>query len=148
MRKLFVFGTALALAVFLITGTNAEDPKPVPKGKTRPAETKYLMSGVVSPNCGGLGKSFGKDGKAPADDKAWDQVTAQASLLNEMSYVLMDDDRCPGKEWKEACATLGEGSAKLLGAAKAKNADDAQAAFKTVTASCGACHSVYKPKKK
>jgi len=145
MRKMFVYGLALTLAAFLVMGTSADTPKPVPKGKTRAAETKYLMRGIMGPNCGPL-KDELKD-KGPADDKAWDTVASQAAVLNELSYVLMEDDRCPAKDWEAAAMTLREGSSKLLEAAKAKKTEDAQAAFKSMTGSCGACHSVYKPKK-
>lgn len=114
----------------------------VTQGKSRPAETKYLMRGVVQPNCAAIGKIL-KEG-APADDKAWDTLACHASLLNEMGHVLMDDGRCPDKAWAEANKTLKEESAKVLAAAKAKNAEEAQTAFKAMTGACAACHKAHK----
>jgi hypothetical protein len=115
------------------------------KGKTRPAETKFLMRGVNQPNCKALADLL-KD-KGPADDKAWETATCHATILNEMSFVLMDDGRCPDKDWAGAAKALREGSAKVVEAAKAKNAADAQAAFKNVTAACADCHKVHREKK-
>jgi hypothetical protein len=114
------------------------------KGKTRPAETKSLMKGIVQPNCasiGGLVKDAG-----PKDDKAWDKVALHAVVLNEMSYVVMDDGRCPDKEWATAAKTLRDCSAKLLECAKAKDVPGAQGAFKGLTGACAACHTVHKAK--
>ncbi len=110
--------------------------------KTRPAAMKYLMRGIVKPNCGDLGALL-KEG--PKDDEQWDTAACQASCLNEMSYVLMDDDRCPDAVWATAAGTtLREGSAALMAAAEAKDLEAANAAFKTVTSSCAACHKEHK----
>ena len=113
------------------------------KGKTRLALTKYLMRGINQANCAALGKELKE---APADDKAWEAVTQYASLLNEASYLLMDDGRCPDGTWAGAAKTLREGSAKVLEAAKAQDAKEAQAAFKMVTGACAACHKAHKKK--
>ena len=103
------------------------------------------MRCICQPNCAGVAGAL-KD-KGPADDKAWDQVAAQASVLNEMSYLVMDDGRCPDKDWAGAAKELRDSSAKLLDAAKAKDLAAAQAAFKGVTGSCGACHKAHREKK-
>ncbi|MEZ6061362.1 MAG: cytochrome c [Planctomycetaceae bacterium] len=114
----------------------------VKSGKTRPASTKYLMRGVVKPHCGDLGAML-KEG--PKDDEAWDAAACHAACLSEMSYTLMDDGRCPDAVWAMAAGTtLREGSAALLAAAEAKDLEAANAAFKTVTASCAACHKEHK----
>ena len=113
------------------------------KGKTRAAQTKYLMRGINGPNCAALAKLLKGE---PADDKAWDTVACHASLLNEMSYLLMDDGRCPDKAWAEAAKTLRGCSAKVLEAAKDKNLEAARAAFKNLTGACAACHKVHREK--
>jgi hypothetical protein len=115
----------------------------VKKGKDRAAETKYLMRGVVSSHCGSIGALLKK---GPSDDKGWDTLACHASVLNEMSYALMDDGRCPDKTWAGAAKSLRESSAKVLEAAKAKNLEDAQTAFKGVTAACASCHGEHKKK--
>lgn len=114
------------------------------KGKTQPAETKYLMRGVTQPNCAGVGKLL-KDG--PSDDQTWDALACNAAVLNEMSYVLMNDGRCPDGTWAAAAKELRAGSAAVLEAAQQKDAEAAKTAFKQVTASCAACHTAHKPKK-
>lgn len=112
------------------------------KGKERPAPTKYLMRGIVAANCGSLGGLLKDAG--PADDKAWDNVASHAACINEGSYVLMDDGRCPDGVWKDACATLREGSAGVLAAADKKDLAAAQEAFKTLTGACATCHKAHK----
>jgi len=112
------------------------------KGKTRAAPTKYLMRGIVRPNCASLGELL-KAG--PADDEAWDNAACHAACLNEMSHVLMDDGRCPDGAWATAAkTTLRDGSAAVMSAVEAKDLDAAQAAFKTVTSACAACHKAHK----
>ena len=69
----------------------------------------------MRPNCAGLGKLLKGDGLA--DDKAWDTAACHASCLNEMSYLLMSDGRCPDGFWaKAAKTTLREGSAEAMAA--------------------------------
>jgi hypothetical protein len=80
----------------------------------------------------------------PKDDKAWDKVVLHAVVLNEMSYVVMDDGRCPDADWAAAAKTLRECSAKVGECAKAKDLPGAQAAFKGLTGACAACHGVHK----
>jgi cytochrome c556 len=135
-----------ALALFaalgvglLLTGEQASAQKT--KGKSRPAETKYLMRGIVFPNCSTLGKLLKE---APADAKGWEKVAQHAVLLNEMSYVLMDDGRCPDKTWAGATKTLRECSTKVLDAARAEDAAAAQTAFKALTGACATCHKAHK----
>ena len=112
------------------------------QGKSRPAATKYLMRGIVRTNCAGLGKLL-NDG--PADDEAWDTAACHAACLNEMSFVLMDDGRCPDGVWAEAAGkTLRTGTEALMAAIEAKDAAAAGAAFKRVTSSCAACHAAHK----
>ena len=65
----------------------------VKKGKARLMLTKHWMAGVQGPNCASLGKLL--QDKGPADDKAWAQAEQHTALLNEASYVLMQDGRCP-----------------------------------------------------
>jgi hypothetical protein len=135
--------TAVVLAVglgMLVPGPTAEAQKT--KGKTRAAETKFLMRGVMQPNCAALANLLKE--KGPATEKAWDQATQHAAILNEMSYVVMDDGRCPDKAWADAAKTLRECSGKALAAVKEKKTEDAQAAFKALTGACQACHKVHR----
>ena len=81
--------------------------------------TKQLMSGLNKPNCTALGDGLKT---TPADDKAWEQLATNAALLNEASYILMEDDRCPDADWANAAKTLREGSAAVLEKLDAKDA--------------------------
>lgn len=129
------------LAAVVREGAEAQ----VTKGKQRAAKTVFLMRGIVKPNCAGAGDLL-KD-KGPADDKAWETLACHASILNEMSYVVMDDGRCPDGTWAGAAKSLREGSASLIGAAEKKDLAAAQEALKGVTGSCKTCHDAHKPKK-
>ncbi len=59
------------------------------------------MKGVMGPHCGALKK--GMDA-GPSDDKAWEELALHAALLNEASYVLMEDGRCPDGVWAKAAS--------------------------------------------
>jgi cytochrome c556 len=133
----------LALGLVAVWGNNASQAQ-VKKGKTRVAETRYLMRGAMQPTCAALGNLA--KGKGPKDDKAWEQAVCYTSILNELSYVVMDDGRCPDKDWAGAAKTLRECSSKALTAAKAKDAAELQAAFKGLTAACAACHTAHRKK--
>ena len=118
----------------------------VKQGKTRALKTSQLMKGVVKPNCEALKK--GLVDAAPSSDESWDKLAANAALLNEASYILMDDGRCPDGVWANAATkTLREGTAGLLKAIEAKDADGAKAAFGNLTQSCKGCHEKHKEKK-
>jgi cytochrome c556 len=139
--KIAVVIAGLAALVWF-TGISNDAQAQKTKGKSRPAATKYLMRGIVRPNCAGLGKLL-KEG--PADEEAWDTVACHAACLNELSFALMDDGRCPDGVWaKAAGGALRDGTVALLAAVEAKDADAANAAFKTVTSSCAACHKAHK----
>jgi len=141
-RKLMIVaGLAVSVIGIFILSTNASAQ--VKKGKTRPAETKYLMRGIVQPNCASLGKMLKGDG--PADDKAWENAACHAACLNEVSFLLMSDGRCPDGKWAAAASkTMRAGSAATLAACEKKDLKAASAAFKQMTQSCAACHKAHK----
>ena len=115
----------------------------VTKGKTRLLKTSQLMSGVVKPHCTKIKNALAESG--PADDDAWDDVAMHAAILNEVSFTLMADERCPDKVWADAVKNqLAAGSAGVVAAAESKDVEAARKAFKTMTASCKACHKAHK----
>jgi cytochrome c556 len=132
----FVVLTAGALALGVYQTAEAQK-----KGKERLALTKYLMRGINGPNCGGLKKTLDA---GPSDDEAWETAALQASLLNEMGYLLMADGRCPDGEWAGACTILRDSSAEVLAAVEKKDLDAAKSAFATLTTACGKCHKAHK----
>ena len=114
----------------------------VKHGKTRLLTTGQLMEGTVKPHCDALKKSLEA---ASIEDKAWKKLAVHAALLNESSYTLMDDGRCPDGVWADAATkTLRDGSATLLKAIDSKDHAAAKAAFGSMTKSCKACHEKHK----
>jgi cytochrome c556 len=117
----------------------------VKKGKTRPTPTSTLMKCVMKPSCDAL--KAGLD-KGPADDKAWGVMGLHAGLINELSYSLMEDGRCPDGVWANAASkTLRDNSADLMKAADEKNLDNARGSFKAMTGACAACHKAHRETK-
>ncbi len=109
------------------------------KGKTRPALTKQIMKGLVSPNCGDLKKLL------DAEQPNWDDIALKAALLNEAGYLLMDDGRCPDGEWANATKAVREGTADVLAAAEKKDAEAAKKGFGKLTGEgCKVCHAAHK----
>lgn len=137
----------IALTVALCTcalGTGIAVQAQVKKGKTRLMTTEYLMEGIVKPHCDALKKGLDA---APADDKAWHKLAVSAALLNEASYTLMDDGRCPDGVWADAATkVLRQGSADLVKALEGKDHAAAKAAFGAMTKACKACHDKHKEK--
>ncbi len=118
----------------------------IKKGKTRPAMTKQLMKGIMQPNCAALGKTL--KGGGPSDDKGWALAAQQAACMNEMSYLLMQDGRCPDGVWANAATkALRGGTVDLLAAIEKKDVAATNAAFGAATKACGACHDKHRPKK-
>ena len=114
----------------------------VTQGKTRAMKTSHWMAGIMKTHSGALRKGLSS---APADDKAWKALEISAGLMNEASYVLMADDRCPDAVWANAVEkTLRGGSASLLEAIEAKDVAAAKTALRTMSGSCKECHTKHK----
>ena len=137
MKRALCIAIALSAVVFASLSATGQ----VKKGKTRILLTKQLMSGLVKPHCSELGDGL-KEG--PSDDKAWAALATKAALLNEASFVLMEDGRCPDGDWANAATALREASEAVYKKIEAKDASGAQEAFKSLTQSCGACHKAHK----
>jgi len=133
-----VMGFVVTLA--FVSTTEAQKTK----GKTRGSQTKYLMRGIMQPNCKSLAGLLKDSG--PSDDKTWDTAACNASCLNEMSYLLMDDGRCPDGVWAGAAKELRENSATAFAAIEKKDLEGTNAAFKSVLGACAACHKAHRPK--
>ena len=128
----------VAAILFFAGGIGAQ----VKKGKSRLMLTKHLMGGLMKVHCGGLKKSLDA---GPADDKAWAELATSAALINEASYILMDDGRCPDGTWADAATkTLRQGSADVLKAVDAKDLEAVKKAFGEMTKACESCHKAHK----
>lgn len=140
MTKLRAAQWLTVLAMVAVVGVLAGDAAAQKtKGKTRPATTKQLMKGLVAPTCGDL--------KNLLDEKEinWDNVGVKAAVLNEASYVLLDDGRCPDGEWAKSSEAIQKATAAILEAAGKKDAEGAKNAFKRIGAEgCAVCHKAHK----
>lgn len=146
MKKTYFAAVVVCLGVLAAGLVTERISAQVKKGKERPLLTKQLMKGLVGPHCGAIKKGLAAK---PGDDEAWADLALHAALLNESSYILMADGRCPDGVWAEAASkTLREGSAAVLKGVEAKDAKATQEAFGAMTKSCGGCHKAHKGKKK
>jgi cytochrome c556 len=130
---------ALGLGIGLCQHANGQKTK----GKTRFAPTVTLMQGIMNPNCEALAAVL--KGEGPKDNRGWNKVDLHATILNEMSYVVMDDGRCPDNVWKGAAEILRTCSIKIVASAQQKDVKAAQAAFKKLTSACAICHKAHRP---
>ena len=139
--RFIVLACALAVSLLAAGLVSAQ----IKKGKSRAMKTAQWMKGVMKPNCDALKKGLEA---TPANDEAWDALAGNAALLNEASYLLMEDGRCPDAVWADAASkTLRQGSADLLKAIEGKDLGAAKTAFGSMTKSCKACHDAHKEKK-
>jgi len=134
-------GMALGLACALLAGADLTLAQ-VKQGKSRPLKTSQLMEGLIKPNYDTAKKVL--KGKMKRK-KEWAQLAMHAALLNEASYILMDDGRCPDAVWADAASkTLRSGTEDLLKAIAAQDLAAAQAACSGLSKSCKACHDKHK----
>lgn len=132
-------------SVLLVLGLVGNALTQIQKGKKRLLRTEQWMEGVIQPHCGAIKKGLDSP---PIEDKEWKKLAVNVAVLNESSYVLMADGRCPDGVWATAASeTLRNGSATLLKAIEAKDLEVAKSAFAEMTKSCAACHKAHKKKK-
>lgn len=111
------------------------------RGRTRPLTTSQLMAGLIKPQLTALKEGL----EAGPDDKdAWKAAATSAALLNESSYLMMDDGRCPDQTWSDACIQLKDATLEILEQIDAGNRDAAVAGVDGVIASCKHCHEEFK----
>lgn len=118
-----------------------KDQQPEPK-TGRVATVATLMRQINKPHSGKVGQLIKDAG--PADERAWEQLLDSASILNEASYALMDDDRCPDDTWKAACEQLRTGSAQIAAAVRTKDLTTIRKSFEQVSGACAKCHETHR----
>ncbi|MFP6674642.1 MAG: hypothetical protein VB878_06155 [Pirellulaceae bacterium] len=137
LKQLLLAAPAIVVVVVVSVTSTAQ----VTKGKTRLATTSQIMRGFVRPNHTNLHQGTEK---LPTNKKEWQALATNAALLNEASYLLMDDDRCPDDDWASAAMTLRRGSAAAVRSIKVKDTKSMAAAFRMITHSCASCHDMHK----
>jgi cytochrome c556 len=140
-----LWAMGVGLGVLGVWAGTAGGEGQVTQGKTRPAATKYLMRGMLQPHCKSIGDLLKEGG--PSGDESWEAIRCHASCLNEMSYVLVQDGRCPDATWAQAAKALGESSASLLTSVGNKDVEGIKQAFQRVAASCKTCHEAHRKQK-
>jgi cytochrome c556 len=147
VKKSFAFAAgiiALSGLAFTLSSSQVTAQK---KGKSRPLTTAQLMSGLVKPQLVAI-QGHVADEKTPEGEDGWKSLTTSIALLNESSYTMMEDDRCPDKIWADACQILRKATASGLKAAAKKDAAGVRESIAGIGASCKACHTEFKYKKK
>jgi hypothetical protein len=132
-----------ALLTGLIVACSArEEPAAPPEPKLETfATTRQVMLGITIPTSDVI---FQVGAKAPADDKEWEKVAANAAALAESANLLMVGTRVVDHdEWiKDAQALIA--TAKEAGqAAQEKNVDKVLAAGDKIYETCDTCHKKY-----
>lgn len=145
MRWAIIVGAGVGTWITFTVLANVSLAQKAEDGPPRVAPVRFLMSGINNPNCAAIAELLKEEG--PKDDKSWEQVAVHASVLNEAGHLLMQNNRCPDKIWADATGQLRNGAAAVYDAAMKKDLAAAREAFKTTTASCGACHAAHKDKK-
>ena len=145
LKENFRRNLAVLILVIVSVATATVVNAQVKKGKSRAMKTAQWMKCVMKPQCEALKKGLDA---GPSSDEAWEGLAANAALLNEGSYLLMDDGRCPDGVWAEAASkTLRDGSVDVLKAIEAKDIPAAKSAFGNMTKGCAACHEKHREKK-
>lgn len=146
MKSSFAFAAGIVALAGLAFAVSSSQVTAQKKGKTRPLTTAQMMSGLVKPQLVSL-QGHVADEKTPEGEDGWKALTTSIALLNESSYMMMEDDRCPDKKWADACDILRKGTESALQKAAQKDAAGVRESIAGITASCKACHSEYKYKK-
>lgn len=114
------------------------------KKSTRPLQTSTVMKSLTKPNCDALRKILDK---GPETSEDWEQLIEHSEVLSEVSFVLMDDGRCPDYVWEGAAAlTLRNCAKAIIAASEHRNIVVARGAFKKLKESCTSCHDAHKEK--
>ncbi len=131
-------------ALLIAAATLATATAQVEKGKSRPMRTEHFMEGSIKPHATGIKKGLEA---GPSTDEDWNELAMHAEILNEGSYVLMEDGRCPDSVWADAATkTMRHGSESLIQAIDLKDLAAAKKAFGDLSKSCKECHEKHKKK--
>ena len=117
------------------------------------ATVRQLMLGLVIPTSNAIYQAAGTvstlEGtvdKAPANDREWEIVAANAAVLIEASHLLQSEGRAmPDQVGTDAAAAMEAGSRSVLAAARAKNVDDLLEKGGEIVAACDSCHKKFAP---
>lgn len=147
MHKFARYCLPVLFGIVLITCAGAAEPKKGKQGAKRPLKITHWMDGVVRYHYTGLRRKL-DTGPGPTDDEGWKRLEMHAAILNETSYVLVEDGRSRDEVWRKAASeTLRAESARLVAAIKDKDLANARIALKQMGQSCVSCHKIHRPEK-
>lgn len=138
-RYVLTFGILIGAGAIVGLAGKAHSQK---QEAERVARLHDLMEGISKSNIGRLAAAV--KGSGPSSDAEWDAIEMSGALLNEIGFLIDENNRAVDDVWKQASAQLRSGSADLVKAARAKDFAGVQKAFPAVGASCKTCHDVHK----
>lgn len=109
------------------------------------ATSRQVMLGLTIPAADVV---WGAGSGAPADDLAWEKVTANAVMIAESGAMLLAAPRNPGQpEWTEQAEAMIAAAKAAAEAAQQHNLDGVLEAGDALYASCESCHEKFMPAK-
>ena len=148
-----IFAALAALILGLLVGCGGGGAQPAAGPPYRPVSTlEQVMHDVIFPNADAVWKSVGTiitleetTEIAPADENEWVALEGHARTLMEAGNLLMMGDRPKDQdEFMKRALALMDASAKVLEAAKARDADLVFDRGELIYNACLECHAKYR----
>lgn len=137
MKKLLMAGAISLVAAGLVYAAHSYEEV---------ASVHDLMEHVQKPAMGELAAMTKAGG--PQDDRDWRHAKADASILAEVSQLMLMGGRVKDQAWSDGANQVIEGAKQSMAAAESKNLEAWKAAGSTIGGGCHTCHQVHKPKPK
>lgn len=109
------------------------------------ATSRQVMLGLTIPAADVV---WNVGSEAPADDLAWEKVTANAVMIAESGYLLLAPPRHPGQpEWTEQAEAMIAAAKAAAEASQRRNLDGVMEAGDALYGACESCHDKFMPAK-
>lgn len=142
ISSLRLTAAALGSALAVAAGVALFASRAVAADGERVATISDIMNSISKSNMGRISSAVKKS--APTSDKGWLAIERAGAMLNEVSFIIVQEDRVIDDVWKKAAGELRAASAQLAVAAKAKDFAGVKAAVPKIGASCKSCHDVHR----
>ena len=127
--------------VALIATTTAAVSAPMHKSRSRLATTRQLMEGMLHANYLAIENAATA---VRTDVQSWNALAINPALLNEASYLIVEDDRSLGTSWDDAAEQLRAGSADMLAKIAAREKTGIESSLKVIAKACTDCHAAHR----
>ena len=141
MKAIYAWTTMIALFAVASLGATHEARSQRP-GEPRVAKIQHIMAGIQQPGMQRLQR--GIRGSGPADDEGWGLIGLHSALMNEVSFMLMQNDRSKDAVWAKAAADLRAASAAVNAAAGKKDLATVREGVQAMGGACKSCHDVHR----